>query len=396
MEPKHVFALLQLLALGAGCADTALSSDATSDDPLDVAEKHEALTLPRPDFGDVAWEQFALPGNTPNDLLANLPALAGTGVSVTLHWPAANINDATRLDIVRKARAQGTLIIPWLTLEEGSAAQNVPTHPDYAKTGYFPNDTNYQFWISKAKELMTLWSTNGFGPTTFLVDSEIRKPRLHEFSSMTQDGTAPEAIAAWLKAGINRTRHANSIAAFKEFVNYAHARGHKVTLSTLLPMIDDYGDDDDDLRQAFTVPLENNPLAATAIAWDQVAFQVQRTLYAEQYTLLTSYFVQDYALLTRILFGAKAGIGLGLTHRGISATAPTYTNGSQLRQDVQAARYAGIRRDKIGVYSYNGMYQRAPISQWFPAQQSVNLPVLPDLQTGLVHASVFALDALMD
>jgi hypothetical protein len=383
------------MALGAGCADSP-SSAAGGDDLADLAEQQQALSLPRPDYGDVAWEQFALAGNTVSDLQANLPSLAGTGVSLTLHWPAANLNDAARLDLVRKAKAQGTVVIPWLTLEEGTAAQNTPGHQDYAKTGYFPNDTNYAYWIEKAKALMTLWSTNGFGPTTFLVDAEIRKPRLHEFSAMTQNGTAPTDVANWLKAGIDRPRHARSVAAFKEFVEYAHARGHKVTITTLLPMIDDYGDDDDDLRQAFTVPLENNPLSATAIAWDQIAIQVQRTLYAEKYSLLTSYFVQDYALLARILFGAKAGIGLGLTHRGISATAPIYTNGAQMRQDVQAARYAGLPRDKIGVYSYNGMYQRAPISQWFPAQQTINLPVLPDPQTGLVHASVFALDALMN
>jgi hypothetical protein len=396
MQSKSFLVLLHLVALGVGCADSPSSPEANSDDTLELAETQQALSLPRPDYGDVGWEQFSLPGNAPSDLLTNLPALAGTGVSVTLHWPAANLNDATRLDIVKKAKAQGTLVLPWITLDEGSAAQNTPGHQDYAKTGYFPNDTNYQYWISKAKELMTLWSSKGFGPTTFVVDAEIRKPRLLEFSAMTQNGTAPEAVAAWLKAGINRPRHASSIAAFKEFVNYAHARGHKVTFTTLLPMIDDYGDDDDDLRQAFTVPLENNPLSASAIAWDKIEIQAQRTLYAEKYTLLTSYFVQDYALLARILFGAKAGIGLGLTHRGISATAPIYTNGAQLRDDIQAARYAGLPRDKIGVYNYNGMYQRAPISQWFPAQQTFNLPVLPDLQTGLVHASVFALDALMN
>src|SRR5688572_25932534 len=98
MQPKSVFALLQLLALGAGCADSSVSSELTSDDSVDIAEREDALTLPRPDFGDVAWEQFALAGNTPNDLRTNLPSLAGTGVSVTMHWPAANINDATRLD----------------------------------------------------------------------------------------------------------------------------------------------------------------------------------------------------------------------------------------------------------------------------------------------------------
>lgn len=405
MQLKHRLALLNFCVLSASCVAVPMGSDAANDDTLAIGETHDALTLARPGYATVAWEELLPPAdsgiprppnNTPSHLRTNLPALAGTGVAVVLHWPAASINDATRLDIVRKAKAQGTLIAPWLTLEEGSVAQNVPTHPDFAKTGYFPNDTNYQVWIGKAKELMTSWASNGFGPTTFVVDLEIRKQRLHEFAAMTQNGTAPETIATWLKAGIDRTRHASSIAAFKEFVNYAHARGHKVSATTLLPMIDDYGDDDDDLRQAFTVPLENNPLSSSAIAWDEISIQVQRTLYAEKYPLLSSYFVQDYALLARILFGNKAGVGLGLTDSGISATAPVYSNGEQLRQDVQAARFAGIARDKIGVYSYYGMYQRPPLSQWFPAQQTVNMPVLPDLQTGLVHASVFVLDALLD
>lgn len=400
MEAKSLISLLSACVLGASCAAPE-SAEAVND--TEIAEAQAKLGLPRPGYGMVAWEELAapagsppLPNSTPSDLRANLSALAGTGVAVVLHWPAAFVDDPTRVDIVQKAKAQGTPVFPWLTLPEGSEAQNVPTHPDYGKTGYFPNDTNYQMWISKAKELMTLWADKGFGPTTFVVDLEMRKHRLHQFAEMTQDGTSPATIAAWLKAGINRSRHASAIAAFKAFVDYAHARGHKVSLTTLLPMIDDYGDDDDDLRQAFTVPLENDPQGAGAIAWDEISIQVQRTLYAESYPLLTSYFVQDYALLARILFGNKAGVGLGLTDRGISATAPTYSNGDQLRQDVQAARYAGIARDKIGVYSYYGMYQRAPISQWFPAQQSLNLPVFPDLQTGLVHGSVFVLDGLMD
>lgn len=405
METKSLLATLCFALCTTGCEAPPDDPGSASDAPSPLHERSDALSLARPGYGAVAWEELLpSPGsntpqpanNTPGDLLRNLPSLAGTGVTLVMHWRAANINDATRVEIVRRARAQGTKVAPWLTLDEGTAAQNQPGHPDFGKTGYFPNDTNYQHWIDKAKELIALWSSQGLGATSFVVDLEMRKPRLHEFAEMTANGTSPTVIAAWLKSGINRTRHASAIAAFKAFVDYAHARGHKVLSTTLLPMIDDYGDDDDDLRQAFGVPLENDALGANAIKWDEISFQAQRTLYAESYPLLTSYFVQDYALLARLLFGSKAGIGLGLTHGGISDTAPVYPNGEQLRLDVQAARFAGIARDKIGVYSYYGMYQRTPMTQWFPREQTLHFPAPLDVQTGLVHASVFALDALMD
>jgi hypothetical protein len=405
MKNQLAITLLGLAAFGSGCASPAVDDAESAPPHVDQIAAYDQALLSRPGFGQVAWEELLPPPgsgatqppeNTIAALSQKLPELAGTGVALVLHWRAANLNDTARINLVKKARAQGTPVHPWLTLEEGTAAQNEPGHADYAKTGYFPNDTNYAAWIAKAKELMTLWANNGLGTTTFVVDLEMRKPRLHQFAAMTANGTAPQTIANWLKAGINRPRHTSSIAAFKAFVDYAHARNHKVAASTLLPMIDDYGDDDDDLRQAFTVPLENDTSSAAAIQWDEISMQVQRTLYAESYPLVTSYFVQDYALLARILFGNKAGVGLGLTHGGISDTAPLYTNGEQLRLDVQAARYAGIPREKVGVYSFYGMYRRTPLSQWFAPQQSVYWPVFPDPQTGLLHASVFVLDGLMD
>jgi hypothetical protein len=53
------------------------------------------------------------------------------------------------------------------------------------------------------------------------------------------------------------------------------------------------------------------------------------------------------------------------------------------------------RSKKIGVYSFLGMYTRTPTSQWFQAPQSSLGPGL-DLGTGLVHASFWTLDGMLD
>ena len=387
----HLTVLATSLVLAAGCASSEDDELSTPPPAAELTTKTQALSPPG--YGAVAWEEVPEVGATLTSLSNNLTPLQGSGVALVLHWKAEQLDDAARWAVVTKARSMGIAVHPWLTLPLGTAADQQPGAPLYAKTGYFPNDTNYAEWITKAKQLMSLWRARGLPATTMVVDLEMRRERLERFSQITNDGTPIDQVVTFLRENINRPRHAASITAFRDYVNYAHGLGFKVAATTLLPMVDDYGDDDDDLRQAFNVPLENAPNSASAIAWDEVSFQVQRTLYKQTWGFLTSYFVQDYALLVRLLFGAKAGVGLGITDAAWT-DAPVYANGDELRLDVEAARRSGITTAKIGVYSYFGMYTRNT-SQWFKAPRTLP-PVLPDLQTGLVHASFWTLDGLLN
>ena len=231
---------------------------------------------------------------------------------------------------------------------------------------------------------MFLWRAHGLPSTTFVVDMEMPKDKLHRFTELTAAGD-PFAVARVLNGNINRNQSAAATVAYRGFADYAHALAFELTLSALLPLLEDYGDGDDFLRQGFNCPIDNVP-------WDEVAFQVHRTIYGAQFPL-TSYMVYDYGRVARQRFGSRAGIGIGLTHQGISSDPSiVYSNGDQLRLDVQAARAAGFPYQRIGVYSFLGIYSRPPATQWF--QSATARAPLPDLGTGLLRFSIQFLDTL--
>lgn len=382
--------LCQVGLLCAACGgQDALSSDETG--------SASASAVASPGYGSVAFEELTPTpaGGTIADAISRLSWLQGRGVAVTLHWKAENINDPERWRFVAEAKRLGIRVHPWLTLPEGRPEDEDPRSPNHALTGYFPNATNYAAWIGHAKSLMAEWRRRGYAPTTMVVDLEMRKRDLHRFAELTNAGDMLGVIAL-LNSNINRTQYAAALKAYKTYVDEAHDLGWTVEASTLLPMLDDYADSDDGLRQAFNIPLDNNPQAASAIKWDTVTFQVMRTLYQESYPGLTPYFVRYYSGEARMRFGALAGVALGLTHRGISPTAPVYATGTDLRLDVEAARQAGIPTSKIGVYSFLGFWQHQPPrppEDWMQTPQTrPSWWPLPDTDTWLVQFVQTGLD----
>jgi hypothetical protein len=118
--------LLSLTGLLLGCA-AADSAEPSADEAQPVVqEASQALTSPG--YGSVAWEELspAPPGGALSNLKANLPLLQGRGVALVLHWPSTKLSDAARWDIVSDARARGIPVYPWLTLPNGSDADNAP------------------------------------------------------------------------------------------------------------------------------------------------------------------------------------------------------------------------------------------------------------------------------
>jgi hypothetical protein len=349
----------------AGCL--ASPADIEQGELEEVAVAAQALSATG--YGSVAWEE--LDGATLAELRANLPHLQGRDIALVLHWKAENLDDRARWDVVHDAVDRGIQVIPWLTL---------PEH-----LGYFPNATNYDTWIAHAQYLMFLWrSVHGLPPTAFVVDMEMSKHKLHEFQRLTAAGD-PFAVARFLNRNIDRSQYAAAAQAYRGFVDYAHGLGFKVNLTTLLPLLEDYGDGDDFLRQGFNSPIDGP-------AWDEVSFQVHRTIYAAQFPV-TSFMVYEYGRVARQRFGSRAGLGIGLTHHGIAADRSiVYPNGNQLRLDAEAARAAGFSPSRVGVYSFLGIYRRAPVSQWFQTPQT-RTPAR-DSGTGLLRASMQFLDGL--
>jgi hypothetical protein len=337
------------------------------------------------------------PASSLANLRSNLWRLQGRNIALTLHWPSTSIDtwDQERWDLVQSAHGMGIPVYPWVTLPEAvTTEQKTPGTLAYSETGYFPNSTNYASWISRSQFLMFLWRSMGYGRTTMVVDFEMRKEKLHEFDDRSSRGDV-SGVLNLLRENTNRARQADAIAAFRNYVQYAHSQNFNVAVSTLLPVLEDYADGDDSLRQGFTVPLENAPTSAGAIQWDVVSFQAHRSLYRKSFANLAPYFVYDYARMALQYFGSKAGIDLGLTHAGIGSGNIVYTGPNELRQDTGAAVRAGIPSGRIGVYSFLGIVNSTNPDLWFQAPLSYTPPVFGDSATSAVHVSQRGLDALL-
>lgn len=395
---RQVLALLLCLS---ACANEA-ADDSTS--TLELEELAQVAAA-EPPFGVVSFED--LEGIDWAKSLAAaralLPELARRGVSIDLHWHSDKLDDAARWDFVRDAQALGIEVRPWLTLPTGDpAVETQPGSAEYERTGFFPNSSNYAVWIDASLTLMRLWRDKGLEPSVSVIDYEMRKNRLLQ---LAQDlNSNPGKALELLVGGIDRARQARAIAAFARYVEDAHALGFKVQVTTLLPMLDDAffplpvlgrAANSDALRQAFGVPLPIEPRDMPA---DTISFQAHRTLYSKSFAALgglTPWFVYDYARKTRNEYGAKSAIDLGLTHPGISPEKGIiYTRPEQLRDDVAAARAAGMPMSRIGVYSLVGMLdlQNGVVAPgWLAAPRAPYVPV-PDLTTGLSQAVWKTLD----
>lgn len=383
------WALFTALVISSSCsaelADQVEDEQAYDPEPSAIAE---ALT--GTSYASLAAEE--LPGYGLAEIEAQLPLLKQYGVSLVLHWPSAKlgVNDP-RWAFVAKAQAMGVVVKPWLLLPEGTTAL----------TGYFPNSTNATEFVARAKQLITTWNAKGLKPATFIVDMELRKDRLDAVLASQRAGTTDQTVAL-LASYVNRAQFAAAKQTYKGFVDWAHSTSlaihpkgpWKVQVGTLPQLIDDYtiGDWDDDLAQAFNSPIEG-------AAWDNISFMTFRTLFSGIVGKpMTSYFVYDYARYAKQRYGARAGVVLGVTDVGVTPGVPVYKNGSELRDDLEAAILAGISPSKIDVYSLKGVVAaaNAPAAQWFPTARTGQPEPAVDEGTTTMHTIYWSLDALLN
>jgi len=321
-------------------------------------------------FGVIASEF-----TSPSEIETSLPLLARYGVGFVLDWPSSEIASVERFALVHKANDLGIEVRPWLLLPMDQ--------------GYWPNATNARTYDRYARLLIDSWLAQGLSPATLVVDMEMPIDRTRQLAALITAGDAVGAIR-FLRAGIDRVQYAEATRVYRELVAYAHARGFRVELSTLMQVLDDYLDGDDGLRQALNIPV-------AGIAWDVCTFQLYRTfnpaLIGTSVPPATSYFVFDYALLARTLFGARAGVAVGVTEPGdLAPDLPSYRSPRELRDDIDAATLAGIARKNIAVYNLRGITRRANSAEWFVPRSLIILPPLPDAATLLTRYGAVTLD----
>lgn len=332
-----------------------------------------AIGTSRAGFGYVAAEFM-----TDAEIASAFPQLAAQHVGLVLPMASADLPSALHFSLVRQAVSLGIEVRPTLTLSNAE--------------GYWPNSTNATLYDGYARQLVDAWAAAGLKPTTFVIDMEMPIARVQSFSQLARAFDA-NSLITFLQQGINRNQYAVATRIYRDLVTYLHGKGWHVQLSTLSQMVDDYADGDDGLRQAFNVPLEG-------IAWDEINVQIYRTLNELVVKSVagptTSYYVLDYALRAHLIWGSRAGVSIGCTDPGdLAPDAPSYRDGDQLREDVDAAALAGIPRSQVGLYQLRGIVRRPPVQQWFPARSLIALPPLPDVATTLTHASLSVLDAAL-
>lgn len=353
-----------LCSLALGCvADTGHGSRAPDRSSLlSVAD-------PEAPFGYVSAEFMSVA-----EVEAALPLLSERRVDVALAWPADESEEerAERFELVRRAADVGVSIRPWLLLPDAD--------------GYWPGSTNAQAFDSAARDLVEAWLEADLAPSMLLIDMEMPLERTQRFVELAQGKQLGELVN-FLREGVDRDEYRAATATYKALVEHLHERGFKAEISTLSLVLDDYGDGDDGLRQALTIPIDG-------IAWDLVTFQVYRTLASTGLgTVPTSYYVRDYAQRARVRFGAKAGVILGLVDPGdLTEAAPVYESPEQAIRDVQVALATGISREFIGLYQLRGIVDRTPSEAWFQGAGPARWLPRPDRGTFLARASATTLD----
>jgi hypothetical protein len=155
-------------------------------------------------------------------------------------------------------------------------------------------------------------------------------------------------------------------------VDELRARDLRVAAVTYPMVLDDAADGDDDIADAFDVPV-------TGPAWDEVSFMVYQSLI---YDLSGSWHgpdvVHSYAATAREQYGERAAVALGIVGSvGIEPVAMPYPDAATLVADRGATRAAGIER--VSVYSLDGLAPLAAAERetWL-APGVVRVPELVD------------------
>jgi hypothetical protein len=363
-------------------------------------------------FGSVAWEYIADPNY--KHLTDRLGSLVGHGIALTVNVPSVLI-DTPKTDLtgpwsaIDRALALNIPVSLWLTLPEFPTPMSNYTKakdptgnlyhndPKFKTTGYFANASNAVEFVAKAQALKSRFEQLFPGKkATLLVDMEIRKELMPLYGQVSPTSPGDQLDFFQRYGGLGRASEYNAaLNTYKAFVTNVRNAGWKVDVSTLVQMLDDYADGDSSLRRSYGIVLDD-PRQANSIRWNRAFFQAYTTYYGTVLPGLTNYFVYDYARLAKSIYGAAAGVDVGLTHGGIDPNAALYWSPIPLAQDVSAALAAGIPRSSIEVYSFLGFFgspaSDANIENWLFPVPLINLTPPSDLVTDILHTTDSAAD----
>ncbi len=229
------------------------------------------------------------------------------------------------------------------------------------ESGYWVGQGNADEFVAWTKDLSSMATTACPRLDGIVFDLEMPMGRVSELAAMRAAGASNLQIATWFLEHTDEAAFERARGVLATEVKRLRQAGLSATASTLPMNADDYEDGDETIAKALWTPVEG-------IDWEQVSFQVYRTLYDQQFPNLakvpyTSGLVASYARSAVGKWGARAAVDLGTTGAGIGI--PTgLASAADLQSDIAAALAEGITPGHVAIYSLEGVIDKADAPAW--------------------------------
>lgn len=224
--------------------------------------------------------------------------------------------------------------------------------------GYWANESNSGAWLTRVDEILRALAKSGVKPFGVAVDLE---PPLSRVAPLTRKFSVIRTTVQWLEH-IDPTQYQASLAQWN--IVAATLRAWEIrTLAITTPAAAH------DIRDGKPVWQDLLQTPWSGVNWDVKGIMAYNSMVAGYSRGLLN--IEDArALHTPLLqrvasrFEDRGHASLGLTGTGVLGNETTYTHPNQLRDDVAAARYAGLT--DLGLFCLEGVLAATP-EAWLDA-----------------------------
>lgn len=249
--------------------------------------------------------------------------------------------------LVRHLGRQGVPVMLWPLLAE--------------KDGRYLNVHTWPAFNAFTRELLRQVRDEGLPVSWVLLNLEMDSRILEYLEEAFRTGGL-RGVIEYLAESADLDLYEEAERQLRTLVADAHRLGFKVAASTLMVVLDDYADGDRTLQLLFTTPIQD-------IEWDAVAYQVYRGGFnADLEQLFPGLrfghdFVYDYARTILQHHPETGGISLGSIPL-VDDPPDGYATVEDLHGDFAAAAAAGFSRNKISIWSLDGISRMADPAAW--------------------------------
>lgn len=293
---------------------------------------------------------------------ARLPTLSAHGLGVIRLVRAEEIRTPQlHAFFVAAARAR-VAVRAWLVLSEAD--------------GYWPGESNLDAF-GRAVDAFLAWREDADVPVDWLTfDLEPSWQYTHELIAIGTGSTDPSRLGdlvALIQAHVDPPAFLAHRAALAAILARVHAAGMHVHCVTYPMVLDDLGDDDDDIQDGLDIPVRG-------LAWDEVSFMTYRSglaLYAN--APFGPAFFEAFARDARAAFGDRAALDFGVVGADPLTGAAGYRYPVALAADLDGAAAGGVT--KHHVYSLERAAAATDADAWLDARAS-DVPTVPPRDDG--------------